>query len=669
MPTHYSGPVASGPAGSQIRRSTQSSAASILPGVVTQARCGSWTSPLSAALVASSVRRLTFPSLADDGYAYFLEGRPDDGGRNVVCRRRADDPGAAIEDVTPPPFNVRSRVHEYGGLPYLVHRGEVSFVNLADQRLYRVLPGQAPRALSPPPAGPDAATWRFADLSIDARRGRLLAVGERHARDGSEPKNCVVAVDLGDGRVDVLVQGADFYASPTLSPDATTLAWLSWSHPHMPWDAAALFVADLDADGRPGGERHVAGDQRASVCQPAFHADGTLYFVFEPEGFWNLHRWSDGRVEPILSSVIPMEFAAPLWGLGTSTWGFSGTDEIVFAGTRDGTWQIGRIDLDGPTLAMLPAPLCAVGHLSARHGRAILTEGRPDRSTAVSLMDPASGATEIVRATSPPLLDPSYVSRPEAISFPTTAGDTAHAFFYPPRHPDFAPAPGERPPLIVMAHGGPTGATVASLNLAVQFWTTRGFAVADVNYRGSSGYGRAYRDRLYGQWGVFDVDDCVAVTKFLVAGGRVDGRRLAIRGGSAGGYTTLAALAFRDTFAAGASYYGVSDIEALRRDTHKFESHYDQKLIGPYPARRDLYLARSPIHFADRLRCPVIFFQGLEDKVVPPSQAEAMVVALRRNGIVAEYLAFAGEEHGFRKADTVARCLTAELAFYCRVFG
>ncbi len=635
-----------------------------LEAVTTPAPCGSWRSPLAAAQVAGQSLRLGSAALGADGTVYFVEGRPSEGGRCVLVARRPD---GRIADLTPAPFSVRSRVHEYGGRAHVAHGTELYFVNSADQRIYHIRPGLQPQPLTIE-ATPDS-SWRFAELVVDATRRRLIAVGEQHT-PGGQPSNAIVSVDLNDGRITVLAGNHDFYAAPCLSVDGSRLAWLSWDHPHLPWDAAALWTGTFDTDGELRDIRHVAGNQRASVFQPGWHPDGTLYFMFEPDGFWNLHRLRADHVEAVSPGLIQGEFGMPLWELGVCVWGFSGPDQIVSAYAQQGRWRLAQIDLRDGRMSPLPAqPFATIGQVVTAPGRALVVEGSSGRGTTLMSLDLNSGQTEVLRQAAPGVLDPAYVSQPQAITFPTTEGDTAHAFYYPPCNPDFTPTAGERPPLLVMAHGGPTGAASLSLSLTVQFWTTRGFGVLDVNYRGSTGYGRAYRDRLRGQWGVFDVDDCVCAARALVDRDLVDGRRLAIRGSSAGGFTTLAALTFRDTFSAGASYYGVSDLAALMTDTHKFEARYGDGLVGPYPAAANLYAARSPIKFPERLRCPVIFFQGLQDKVVPPAQAELMVQALQARGVVVEYHAFAGEQHGFRRADTIERALQAELAFYLRVFG
>ncbi len=643
---------------------------------VRERACGSWESPLAASAVAGHVLRLSYPRITDDGSIYWIEGRPTEAGRSVLVQRRPD--GATV-DLTPAPLNVRSRVHEYGGLPYAVSsEGHVYFVDFGDQRLWHAAPGTAPRPL---PGSAAHTGWRFADLIVDEARARLIAIGEHHGDDGREVQNDIVAVDLRDGHVDVLVRGADFHASPVLSPDGKQLAWLSWNHPHMPWDASALFIATLDEAGRPGPATHVAGDHRASAFVPAFAADGSLYFAWEPNGYWNLHRSADGQITPVLPAPMEAEVGSPLWGAGASYWGFTGPHTIVGAQVRQGIWELFQLDLIARVPTRIPSDLTHVGHLATGPDGFVTLEGNPTQGTMIkrhrlpgARAEKPGAGPEVLQVSTPQLIDAAYVSQPEAIEFPTQGGQSAHGFFYPPRNRDFVPRPGELPPLVVIVHGGPTSATAMMFSPVVQFWTTRGFAVVDVNYRGSSGYGRAYRDSLYGQWGGFDIDDCVAAAAFLAASRRVDGRRLAIRGGSAGGYTTLAALTFRDVFTAGASYYGVSDLQALGRDTHKFESRYIDRLVGVTPGDNptraaERYAARSPIHHADRLRCPVIFFQGLEDKVVPPSQAEAMVAALQRNGLQAAYHAFAGEQHGFRKAETIETCLRAELEFYGRAFG
>ncbi len=618
---------------------------------------GAWKSPITADLIVSEVIGLGQPCL-DGPDLYWIEMRPGERGRQVVVRRTPD--GSTV-DVIPPPFNARTRVHEYGGGDYAVVDGVIYFQNFADQHLYRVETGAEPTPVY------RRSGHRHADFEPDRRRGRLLCVREDHTAGGRYPENMLVALDLAGGGSRVLAAGSDFYASPRLSPDGSRLAWLQWNHPNMPWDGTELWVAEVRPDGSLGPARRVAGGPEESIFQPAWSPDGVLHFVSDRTGWWNLYRQEGGETLPL--APVEAEFGQPQWVFGMSTYAFASPETIVCAYGEGGTWYLASLDLRTRSLRRLETPFTAIGAVQASPGRAVFVGGSPAEPTALVSYGLAAQSWEVVRRSTGVTVDPGYLSVPEAVGFPTEGGLTAHGFYYPPRNRDFTGPPGDLPPLLVMSHGGPTGATSPRFNLMVQYWTSRGIAVLDVNYGGSTGYGRAYRERLNGNWGVVDVDDCTNGAHYLAGQGLVDGKRLAIRGGSAGGFTTLAALTFRDVFRAGASYYGVSDLELLARETHKFESRYFERLVGPYPERRDVYRARSPIHFVDRLSCPVIFFQGLEDRVVPPNQADLMVAALRRKGVPVAYLAFEGEGHGFRRADTIKRTLEAELYFYSRVFG
>jgi dipeptidyl aminopeptidase/acylaminoacyl peptidase len=622
---------------------------------------GSWTSPITADSIASAT--ITLGQIALDGEdVYWSELRPTEGGRVVVVRR---SPDGRTTDVTAAPFNARTRVHEYGGGAYAVADGTVYFSNFADQRLYRQDPGATPRPLTP------ATDLRYADGVIDRARGRIICVREDHTDPSREAVNTLVSVALnattGDDRGHVLVSGNDFYSSPRLSPDAARLAWLTWNHPNMPWDGTELWVAEVAADGSLVRSERVAGGVDESIFQPEWSPDGVLHFVSDRTGWWNLYRLRDGRVEPLYE--MEAEFGQPQWVFGASTYGFAVDGRIICAYTQRGTWQVAGLDVATHRLQPIDTPYSTIGEVRVAPGRAVFRGGSATEPLSIVRLDPDTGRCEVLRRSSEVTVDPGYVSIPEAIEFPTAHGLTAHGFFYTPRNRDYTAPSGERPPLLVKSHGGPTSATSTAFNLGIQYWTSRGIAVLDVNYGGSTGNGRAYRQRLDGQWGIVDVDDCVNGARYLAQRGLVDGSRLAIDGGSAGGYTTLCALTFRDAFKAGASYFGVSDAEALAKETHKFESRYLDRLIGPYPAQHDLYRARSPIHFADRLSCPTIFFQGLEDRVVPPNQAERMVEVLRARGVPVAYLAFEGEQHGFRRAETIKRSLEAEIYFYSRVFG
>lgn len=619
---------------------------------------GSWLSPITSDTIVRGTIRLG--QIALDGEdAYWVERRPTEGGRNVVVRRSADGQQA---DMTPAGFNARSRVHEYGGGDLAVDSGILFFCNDADQRIYRQVPGSEPEPVTPPSA------MRYADLVVDRRRNRLLAVREDHSLPGCQPVNTLVSIDLGhENTGTILASGHDFYASPRLSPDGNRLAWLTWNHPNMPWDGCELWAGQLLPDGTLGASWLVAGGPEESVFQPEWSPDGVLYFVSERSGWWNLYRSEGGRAE----ALCPMEaeFGTPQWVFGISLYAFESPQRIVCTYRRQGVSCLATIDTRTGALEPIENPYTDIRHLCCAPGRVLLRAGAPSQAPAVVALDLATRRTTVLRCSGNVDVDDGYISLPQAIEFPTENGLTAYAFYYAPKNRDYAAPSDELPPLLVMSHAGPTGSASTTLDLETQYWTSRGIAVLDVNYGGSSGYGRAYRRRLNGQWGIVDVDDCVNGARYLAQRGLVDVKRLAITGGSAGGYTTLCALTFRDQFKAGASYYGIGDLEAMARDTHKFESRYLDRLIGPYPARRDLYYQRSPIHFTEQLSCPVIFFQGLEDKIVPPNQAEAMASALRGKGLPVAYLTFAGEQHGFRRAETIKRALDAELFFYSRIFG
>ncbi len=622
---------------------------------------GSWKSPITSDLIASATIRIG-QIMLDGEDIYWTEMRPAEGGRYVVVRRTPD---GRTTDVTPSPFNARTRVHEYGGGSFVVADGTVYFSNFADQRLYRQDPGAEPRPITP------EVDLRYADGVVDHRRGRIICIREDHTDPDREPVNAIVGLDLagneGNDGGQVLVSGNDFYSSPCLSPDGSRLAWLTWNHPNMPWDGTELWVGELRADGSLGRTERVAGGVAESIFQPEWSPDGILYFVSDRTGWWNLYRWCDGRVEHVFE--MGAEFGRPQWVFGMSTYAFESAERIVCAYTERGTWRLASLNAATGELELVENPYSEIEYIRAAPGCAVFVAGSPTEPTSIVRLDLATRQFEVLRRSSEIVVDPGYLSLPQPIEFPTEHGLTAHAFFYPPKNRDYAAPPGERPPLIVIIHGGPTSAASSALSLGIQYWTSRGIAVLDVNYGGSTGYGRAYRQRLQGQWGVVDVDDCVNGARSLVERGEVDGERLIIRGGSAGGYTTLCALTFRNVFKVGASYFGLSELEVFAEETHKFESRYLDRLVGPYPERRDLYRERSPINFVEHLSCPVIFFQGLEDKIVPPNQAELMVEALRAKGVPVAYLPFEGEQHGFRRAENIKRALDSELYFYSRIFG
>lgn len=620
---------------------------------------GSWKSPITSDLIVSSSISLGEVRLDGDDI-YWSELRPQAGGRLIVVRRTPD---GQITDVTPAPFNVRTRVHEYGGGAYTVDQGIVYFSNFLDQRLYRQPIGGEPEPIT------TEAPLRYADAIVDRQRQRLICVREDHSSGNQEPINTIARVNLdGDEQGGILlVSGSDFYSSPRLSPDGSQLAWLSWNHPNMPWDGTELWLADLEPQGALINPRRIAGGLTESIVQPRWSPDGKLYFISDRTGWWNLYRWHNEQVEPLYP--LDAEFGAPPWVFGLSTYAFESADSLLCTYILAGVQYLGRLDLVQQQLTEIQTPYSSISSLQVGNQFAAFVGGSPTQPSAIARLDLVTGEIQELRRANSLALDPGYLSQPEVITFPTANGLSAYGIYYRPQNRDYQAAAGERPPLLVKSHGGPTASASSTFNLGIQYWTSRGFAVLDVNYGGSTGYGRAYRERLKGQWGIVDIEDCTRGALYLVERGEVDGDRLAIDGGSAGGYTTLGALTFRDVFKAGASYYGVSDMVALAEETHKFESRYLDGLVGPYPERRDLYEARSPIHFADQLSCPVIFLQGDEDKIVPPNQAELMVNVLKAKGIPVAYLLFEGEQHGFRKAENIKRALDAELYFYSRIFG
>ena len=619
---------------------------------------GSWKSPITSDLIVS--RTIGIGSiLVNHDNIFWLEKRPQEQGRNLIAgifNQRE------FKNLTPSPLSVRSKIHEYGGGAYTVEKNTIYFSNFQDGRIYQQVIGTQPHPLT------NEQFQRYGDIVVDQERNRLICVCEAHSFDG-EPQNSIININISTGRIWNLIQGEDFYSSPRLSPDGKHLAWLSWNHPNMPWDSSYLWLAKLDEDGSVSEPELIAGGQTESICEPKWGQDGTLYFSSDRTNWWNLYRRRiDGKVE--ILHQMSAEFGYPHWVFGLSTYALIGNEQLICAYSSDGCWHLGIINLKTREFQAIKTRYTNISDLQASDsGFAVFIGGSPTETTAVIKLDLVTKQETILKREGDLQIDPGYLSLPEAIAFPTSDNLTAHAWYYPPQNQDFIAPSTELPPLVVKSHGGPTAAASVDLNLRIQYWTSRGFGYLDVNYGGSIGYGREYRQRLDGKWGIVDVDDCVNAAKYLVAQGKVDGDRLVITGSSAGGYTTLAALTFTNTFKAGASYYGVSDLEILAKDTHKFESRYLDGLVGKYPAEKTIYQKRSPIHHLEQLNCPVIFFQGLKDKVVPPNQAEIMFQAIKRQGLPVAYISFEEEGHGFRIAENIKQALDSEFYFYAQIFG
>jgi dipeptidyl aminopeptidase/acylaminoacyl peptidase len=612
---------------------------------------GTWASPISAGMVASASRRFGQVQI-DLGNIYWVESRPEEGGRSVLM---CCDEANCVRDVVPADFTVRSRVHEYGGVAYGVQNGVVYCSNGDDGRVYRLETDVQPIPITPEE---DA---RYADFSISPDGKIIYCVRERHGM-GKEPINEVVC--FIDGRVEVLATGNDFYAAPRVSKDGHRLAFLTWNHPNMPWDGTALWVADCQ-NGEIIHLQQVTGGEEDAIFQPIWGNDDCLYFVSDRTGWWNLYRWDNGDIIPLWEKEA--DFGLPLWVLGMSTYAEMEDGQWVCAYVLEGMAKLEMLTVPEGHTRSLDLPFSEYVSIAAQGNMAACVAGHWNKTPSVIRLNTLTGHYDVIRENEQ-LVDEVALSCPQTISYSSLDGARVHAFYYPPHHETTEGNALERPPLLVKSHGGPTGASTPTLDLSIQYWASRGFAVLDVNYRGSTGYGRAYRRALDGQWGVFDVQDCVAGAQYLASDGQVDGARLLIRGGSAGGLTTLCALAFYDVFHGGASYYGVSDLASLAKITHKFESQYLNRLIGQEKFET-LLQERSPLYVADRISAPVIFFQGTEDPVVPPAQTQTMVDALKLGGVPVACVMFEGEMHGFRKAENMIYALKAEYAFYASVFA
>ncbi|CAH9018588.1 alpha/beta hydrolase family protein [Candidatus Nitrosacidococcus sp. I8] len=621
---------------------------------------GTWQSPITTEQITQGTIGLGQTTLTKTG-AYWLETRPQEGGRGVLMYRSDEE---EIYEVTPVPYNIRTRVHEYGGGAYLVtDEDRVFFSHFADQRLYAQELDTDPQPITPEGA------YRYADGVYDKQRNRLIYVREDHSSSGKEPINTIVSIDLEGNThsITILESGADFYATLRLSPDRNYLAWICWHHPNMPWDSTELWVARIDAQGNLAEKVKVVGGNQESIFQPEWSPTGELYFISDRSNWWNLYRWDGKKIKAILP--MEAEFGLPQWIFGQSTYSFISPHKIICTYSQESVDHLAYIDTQSGVLEEINTPYTGINFLHANDKQVVFIGAAPTIFPEVATLDMKIDKLTTLHQSNTTQFDSNWLSYGEPISFSTGNGTIAYGFFYPPENKNFMGSETERPPLLVISHGGPTAATNNTLNLKIQYWTSRGFGVLDVNYRGSTSYGRTYRQQLIGQWGIADVEDCIYGAKYLVQQGKVDSDRLAIRGSSAGGFTTLAALTFHNLFKAGANYYGISDLEALAEDTHKFESRYLDQLIGPYPEQAQHYKARSPIHSIDKIDCPIIFFQGLEDKVVPPSQAETMVKLLKEKGLPVAYITFPDEQHGFRKAENISHALKSELYFYGKIFG
>ncbi len=620
-----------------------------------QSPYGSWKSPISGKSLVQNSLRLGQIQI-DSESVFWTEGRPAEKGRTALMTWT----DSKTSEITSASSDARNRTHEYGGGAFLCAAGRRFYINNSDQQLYEVIENGDSRQIS------HESAFRFADMILDSTRGLLYAVGEDH----SEPEkieNTIVSISLENGKMKDIAAGHDFYSNPQLSPDGNQLLFLTWDHPNMPWDGTQLMLADLNVDGSIASTKKIAGGRDESVFQPLWDPDGRIYFVSDRTGWWNIYQYSDTYIKCVLEKEV--EFGLPQWVFGMSKYTVLNSGDIVASYSDMKGSHLIRIDVDSGSYKEVRSPYSTIDQIRGSKQTIAFIGHTHSQPGEVVVMNLKTEESHIVQRAAETDIEETNVSIAQHISFETARDELTHAWYYPPKNAEYSAPADTLPPLIVLSHGGPTGNSSGAFGLAIQYWTTRGFAIVDVNYSGSTGYGREYRERLKGNWGIRDIHDCAAAANYLADEGLVDRERLIIKGGSAGGYTTLAALTYLDVFKAGASYYGVGDLTLLAQDTHKFESRYLDSMVGAYPEEKQLYLDRSPINFVDQLNCPVIFMQGLDDPVVPPNQAESMVAALIRNGIPVAYLPFEGESHGFRQSTTVIKAIESEYYFYTRVFG
>jgi dipeptidyl aminopeptidase/acylaminoacyl peptidase len=618
---------------------------------------GSWPSEITGEKLVQSSLRLGQIQVSG-GQVFWTEGRPEEKGRTALMSwRKGDD----IRELSPSDGDIRTRTHEYGGGAFLASSQRHFVILNKDQQIHELMDGKIVKQITHDP------DCRYADLCLDLERNRIYAIEEDHS-DPHHVKNAIVAIALdGSGSSVRLVQGHDFFSNPRLSPDGSRLAFLQWDHPNMPWDGTELCLAEMTPAGDIGRIEKIAGGPEESIFQPEWDPSAVLYFVSDRSGWWNLYAHSHGSDRCLWE--LEAEFGLPQWVFGMSTYTVLAPGRIAVTHRSEGRSTLSILDVGSGAHQEILTPYPVLDQLRGEGDLLAFVGSAVDKPAEIVCLDLATETHHILRPSGKHELAPTLISTAQPIQFEVREGESCFAWYYPPTSDRFDGPGSEAPPLIVLSHGGPTSFSSNAFSLAIQYWTSRGFAIADVNYSGSTGYGRAYRQRLNGTWGIRDVEDCCAAAAYLVSQHLADPQRLIIKGGSAGGYTTLAALTFKDVFNAGASYYGVGDLEMLAKDTHKFESRYLDKLVGEYPAEAERYRARSPIHHTQDLNCPVIFLQGLDDPVVPPNQAETMVNALKEKGIPVAYVPFEGESHGFRQARTIIKAIESEYAFYCRIFG
>ncbi|VAI84195.1 unnamed protein product [Triticum turgidum subsp. durum] len=664
------------PLASPPRMSSSSAAASPAPADAaggerpTAAPFGSWRSPITADVVSGASKRLGDIALAGDGRLLWIEGRPEEKGRMVIVKE--DDKPV---DIIPQEFAARTLAQEYGGGAFAVQDNVVVFSNYKDQRLYKqsIGTGSLPVPLTPDYGAPDVS---YADGVFDPHSSRYITVMEDRRTSSLNPTTTIVSVNLSN-EPKVLISGNDFYASPRIDPTKKRMAWIEWGHPNMPWDKSELWVGYFSESGDLTERVCVAGSNPMLVespAEPKWSPKGELFFVTDRgSGFWNIYKWVEHTNEVVPMYTLDAEFTRPLWVFGINSYDFLGkSNHIVFTYRQLGKSYLGVLDCDSGSVSLLDIPFSDLSNVVTGNDYFYIEGASGSIPTSIAKVTLDENKTKVISfsivwSSSPDVMQyRSFFSTPEFIEFPTSSpGQKAYAYFYPPLNPMFEGLPDEKPPLLVKTHGGPTAETRGVLDLSVQYWTSRGWAFLDVNYGGSTGYGREYRERLLKKWGIVDVDDCCSCARFLVENGKVDEQRLCITGRSAGGYTTLASLAFRDTFKAGASLYGIGDITLLRAETHKFESRYMDNLVGSEGA----YYERSPINFVNKFTCPVILFQGLDDKVVPPDQARKIYKALKESGLPVALVEYEGEQHGFRKAENIKFTLEQQMVFFTRTVG